>query len=442
MPWWGLPGGSAPNATFLPNAGTGFFSNGLPDSGLGLAGAVFFNERFKATGIVSDANGNRFDWGDITAGDFYTSLEFAYKIAPRTEKAGFSKFTIWHNDGTQDGQPINASTGSEGWGMTLKLEQELTGDGRAVGVLRLGKSWNDSAIFKQQVGLHFLYDNPSGPAGLKHDLIGVAGNWVESVVAGSRDEYNLEVFYRFPLFPSVDMRLSYQYVYHPALTREIDSASVFSLGTPDSLLTRTQRRPVGRQWSPGRWGLRDQGRISSLDTLDNILSWPMYEIGGAQTTLGSLLAAVVVAVATILVARFAKKSPAGLCAEASRIRGGCRTHVRPHTAIPRLDRWLRNLPASPWHTLDDSIRRYRVFRDRCRLRGKEYRGELHVRKRTATRTNDQARRPDRNRGAVVDRETGRVAHLGSNGPSMAKRYSCRTRWSHSRWLRIRPGMTV
>lgn len=42
----------SPNATFLPNAGTGFFSNGLPDSGLGLAGAVFFNERFKVTGIV------------------------------------------------------------------------------------------------------------------------------------------------------------------------------------------------------------------------------------------------------------------------------------------------------------------------------------------------------------------------------------------------------
>ena len=220
----------SPNTTFLPNAGTGFFSNGLPDSGLGLAGVAFLNERFKVMGLVSDANGNRFDWGDITAGDFYTALEFAYKIAPRTEKAGFSKFTIWHNDGTQDGQPINASTGSEGWGMTLKLEQEFTDDGRAVGVLRWGKSWNDSAIFKQQVGLHFLYDNPSGPAGLKHDLIGIAGNWVDSVVAGSRDEYNVEVFYRFPVFPGVDMRLSYQSIFHPALTRVIDHASVFSLG--------------------------------------------------------------------------------------------------------------------------------------------------------------------------------------------------------------------
>ena len=43
-----------------------------------------------------------------------------------------------------------------------------------------------------------------------------------------------------------------------------------------------------------------------MNTLDNILSWPMFKIGDAQTTLGSSLAAVVVAVATILVARFAR----------------------------------------------------------------------------------------------------------------------------------------
>jgi hypothetical protein len=220
----------SPNTTFLPHVGTGFFSNGLPDSGLGLAGTYFPSERFKVMALVSDANANRFDWGDITAGDFYTALEFAYKIAPRTENAGFSKLTIWHNDGTQDGQPINGSTGREGWGMTVKLEQEFTADGRAIGILRWGKSWNDSALYNQQLGLHFLYDNPSGPAGLKHDIVGIAGNWVDSVVAGSRDEYNLEVFYRFPLFPSLDMRLSYQYVHHPALTTQIDQVSVFSLG--------------------------------------------------------------------------------------------------------------------------------------------------------------------------------------------------------------------
>jgi len=44
-----------------------------------------------------------------------------------------------------------------------------------------------------------------------------------------------------------------------------------------------------------------------LDTLNSILSWPIFSVGDTQTTLGSLLAAIVVAVATILIGRFARK---------------------------------------------------------------------------------------------------------------------------------------
>lgn len=106
----------------------------------------------------------------------------------------------------------------------------MTDDGRAIGILRWGKNWDDSSIYKEQVGAHFLLYDPPGPAGLQNDLIGIGANWIESVAAGARDEYNVEVFYRLPLFPGVDTRLSYQYVIDPALTRDIDHASVFSLG--------------------------------------------------------------------------------------------------------------------------------------------------------------------------------------------------------------------
>ena len=219
-----------PVTTFLPNGGTGLFASGYPDSGFGAVGVWYPSDRYRILGLVSDANGNRFDWGDIDEGDFYKALELGVKIAPKTEKAGFSKVTFWHNDGTKDGQPINASTGAEGYGMTVKLEHEFTDDGQAVGVLRWGKSWDGAAIYDEQAGAHFLYYEPFGSAGLKNDVIGTAANWVESAAAGARDEYNLEVFYRFPLFPGLDTRLSYQYVIDPALTRDIDHASVFSLG--------------------------------------------------------------------------------------------------------------------------------------------------------------------------------------------------------------------
>ena len=218
-----------PVTTFLPNGGTGLFSSGYPDSGLGAVGVWYPSDRFRILGLVSDANGNRYDFGDIGAGDLYKAFELGVKISPKTEKAGFSKFTFWHNDGTKDGKPINASTGNEGYGMTVKFEHEFTDDGNAVGILRWGKSWDDSSLYDQQAGVHFLLYDPPGPAGMQNDLVGIAGNWAKASADGARDEYNVEVFYRFPLFTGLDTTLSYQSVINPALTREIDHASVFSL---------------------------------------------------------------------------------------------------------------------------------------------------------------------------------------------------------------------
>ena len=219
----------SPATTFLPNGGTGLFVSGYPDSGLGAVGVWFPTERYRILGLVADSNGNRYDWGDITAGDFYKALEFGVQIAPRTEKAGYSKFTLWHSDGTKDGKPINASTGKEGYGMTVKLDQELTDDGKTVGVIRWGKTWKKAALYDDQAAVHLLFYDPPGPAGLQNDLVGVAANWAQASAEGARGEYNLEAFYRFPFFTGLDTTFSYQYVINPALTREIDRASVFSL---------------------------------------------------------------------------------------------------------------------------------------------------------------------------------------------------------------------
>lgn len=219
----------SPVTTFLPNVGTGVFAAGYPDSGLGFVGGVFPSDRVLVVGLISDANANRLNFGDIGAGDTYKAVQLGVKILPVTPKAGYSKFLLWQNDGTKNGQPINAMTGQEGWGFAMKLEQELTRDGRAVGIFRYGRSYHDSAIYKQQAGLSIVLNEPDDPIRIKNDMLGVAFNWVESVVAGSRDEYNFEAFYRFALFPAVDTTLSYQSVFDPAFTTEIDQASVFSL---------------------------------------------------------------------------------------------------------------------------------------------------------------------------------------------------------------------
>lgn len=215
--------------TFLTTGGTGPFANALTDSGLGVAIAWYINNRLKLLGIFSDANANRYNWGDITAGDFYKALEFAVKIAPKTSKAGYSKITLWHTDATKDGQAVNGHLGPEGWGFFLKHEQELTSDGNLIMVLRYGKSFNGSAFYEQQAGASFLLYNPTGITKLQNDLLGLAFTWAQSNISNARGESNIEIFYRFPFFNQLDLSLSYQSVINPALDLNNNFASVFSL---------------------------------------------------------------------------------------------------------------------------------------------------------------------------------------------------------------------
>ena len=106
--------------------------------------------------------------------------------------------------------------------------KQITDDGRAIGILKYGKSFDDSAVFEQQAGASFLLYNPTR-SGLQNDLLGVGFNWVNPGIPDTRSEYNLECFYRFPILPNVDMTLSYQSVFNPSLDPGNDHASAFSI---------------------------------------------------------------------------------------------------------------------------------------------------------------------------------------------------------------------
>jgi len=211
----------------LPIAGTVLFAAGFADSGLGIAGVRYLSDRVYLGGGITDANADRFNWGDLGAGDFYKAVELGVKIAPLTEKAGFSKVLLWHNDGTKDGQPAEAGTGDSGLGISILAEQELTHEGRLVLLGRYGRSFDKAATFDQQAGVHLLSYDPFGLFG--HDVIGTAFNWIDSSAEGTRDEYNWETFYRFPLLRDWDATLSYQAVFDPAFETSYDFSSVFSL---------------------------------------------------------------------------------------------------------------------------------------------------------------------------------------------------------------------
>ena len=214
--------------TFLPTANFNF-SIAVPDSGLGVTAVWYPHERIRLLGLFSDANADRQDWGHLKDGDFFEAIEIGAQLAPRTEKAGYSKLVFWHNDGTRDGSASNGNLGPSGWGFLIKLEQELTADGRAIGIVRYGRSFNGSGFFEHQAGVNFLLYDPPPFHRIKNDVVGVAFNWVRPTLPGSRDEYDIELFYRFPLFPLVDVTLTYQSIFNPILDPDNNHASAFGL---------------------------------------------------------------------------------------------------------------------------------------------------------------------------------------------------------------------
>ena len=217
----------------LPIASTGAFAMGLPDSGLGMFAGLFLTDWANIAGVVTDANADRTNFGDLGEGDLFTAVELQVKLLPVTKHAGYSKLTFWHNDGTKDGTAINGSTGAEGWGWFFKGEQELSSDGRVIGLIRYGESYNKSALYDKLAAGHFLVYDPFNAGrykrrGYNADLAGVVYGWVQPSGA-DRDESNFELFYRFALFPEMQATVSYQAIVNPALDPTNDYGSAFSL---------------------------------------------------------------------------------------------------------------------------------------------------------------------------------------------------------------------
>ena len=220
-----------PNTSCLTFACSGGFAIGLPDSAFGAIGVWHFNDRVKLLASVHDANGDRHGWGDITEGDLFTALDLGAKLWPKTDKAGYSHAIVWHNDGTSDGSPINGSTGKQGWGYYLLHEHELSDDGNLVGIFKWGQSFDKSAYFEKSASVSFLFYDPYwlGGSGIAHDSIGISLNWVQNSAEGARAESNVEVWYKFPMFPAVDASVGYMAIINPALDPNNDFASAFSL---------------------------------------------------------------------------------------------------------------------------------------------------------------------------------------------------------------------
>ncbi len=171
---------------------------------------------------ISDQNGDRQDTGDIGEGEFFKGAEIGFRPFPQTDNAPFWRFAAWHAD-EQDKEGI-----SSGYGILTKIEQELDSDGRFIGVLNYGHSW-DASFARNQLTARLVIEDPfrfiNPNVDLAGDRLGLGASWVDPAVSGGRDEFNLEIYYRFPLFPNLDVTFDAQYMIDPALIPIVEDAS-------------------------------------------------------------------------------------------------------------------------------------------------------------------------------------------------------------------------
>ncbi len=214
----------------LPVGSQGSPSIAFPDSGLGFAVGFYPTDRFRFGVVLADANGNRANWGRIGEGNFFKAVELQAKLFPLTDKAGFSTFTVWHTDGTND--PANAgdsSTGEAGWGYFVKFEQELSKTGKDIGMIRFGQSFDGAAVYKQQGSIRYVRVDPPDPFGLKDDRFGIAASYVSPLANPfDRNEWGIDTFYKFNLLERVETTFAYQYIRNPTFNTFDDDVHVFS----------------------------------------------------------------------------------------------------------------------------------------------------------------------------------------------------------------------
>ena len=220
-----------PVQLFFPVGSGGAPSIAFPDSGFGAGVGFFPTKKFRFGILASDAAGNRADRGDIGQGNFFTAIEVQYQFWPLTENGGYSTFTLWHNDGTDDpSDASDSSTGEEGWGYFIKLEQELTDDGKDIAIIRFGKSFDGSAQYEEQGSIRYVRQDPPDPFGLRDDQFGIAMSYVKPIVDPfNRDEWGLDTFYRFNLLNRVQFSLGYQVIFDPSFNPDEDTINIFSL---------------------------------------------------------------------------------------------------------------------------------------------------------------------------------------------------------------------
>lgn len=146
--------------------------------------------------------------------------------AVNTEKAGYSRFTLWQID---ENGGSNGALSPKGWGYQILLEQELSSDGNLVGIAKYGRSMKSSALYERTAVLALVKYEPDWFTGINNDSVGASYSVMKAAIAGTQTEKNLELWYKFPLTLDLQTSVHYQGIFDASLRPDKDYASAWSI---------------------------------------------------------------------------------------------------------------------------------------------------------------------------------------------------------------------
>ncbi len=193
----------------------------FPRPGLGARLRISPLEELHISVGIGDANGDRSVGGfDTFFGDaeFFGALDLAF--TPTFAGLGHGRYavTLWHID-------ARSSLGiPSGRGFSAVFEQEISPG--VVPFARYGYGDGATLQVKHLAALGVGFERPFGA---DDDVVGVGGSWSRPHVPGARDQWGLEVFYRFQLTPVIQVTPGFELLINPSLDPSEDLVGVFQM---------------------------------------------------------------------------------------------------------------------------------------------------------------------------------------------------------------------
>jgi porin len=188
----------------------------LPDSSAGFGLGHWIRDQWFILGAINDANGvidevEFFEHGS----EFFSFVEIGWTPSRAQRYTNHVHVTFWHVDEREEAGVPESEGIAIGGNWTFVEEWMIFG--------RLG--WSDGGA---------PLANTTATAGVmyrffKRDLLGIGFNWSDPSNDGLRDQYSIEVFYRFQFAQNLAFTPSVQWLVDPALNPDEDQIWVLGL---------------------------------------------------------------------------------------------------------------------------------------------------------------------------------------------------------------------